>query len=106
MGDPVTLWAMGTSAKRQPPHPADVLDLMDLLDRMRNFPSNEQRARALLTSNWMREREAAAERRGAAVAVAQLVATTATGRPVRASVRRLQGGLSPISPARPWCPVY
>lgn len=38
----------------------DVAQLTALLDLMADFPSNEQRARYLLTSNWLRERGAAA----------------------------------------------
>lgn len=40
------------------PHPDDVETLTELLDLMANFDSNEQRARYLLTSNWMRDRGA------------------------------------------------
>jgi hypothetical protein len=40
----------------------DVVELTRLLDLMRDFPSNEQRARYLLTSNWLRERGAEAAR--------------------------------------------
>lgn len=39
------------------PDPADVDDLRDLLDLMADFPSNDQRARFLLTCNWMRDRD-------------------------------------------------
>ena len=42
------------------PHPTDVAALTELLDLMVDFPSNEQRARYLLTCNWMRDRGAAA----------------------------------------------
>jgi hypothetical protein len=41
------------------PDPQDVEQLTDLLDLMADFPSNEQRARYLLTCNWMRGRNAA-----------------------------------------------
>ena len=50
---------LSPTAARQPgPALADVEALTDLLDLMENFPSNEQRARYLLTCNWMRDREA------------------------------------------------
>ncbi len=39
------------------PNQADVDALADLLDLMTNFPSNDQRARYLLTCNWMRDRD-------------------------------------------------
>ncbi len=41
------------------PDPADVAALTYLLDLMANFPSNEQRARYLLSCNWMRDHDAA-----------------------------------------------
>lgn len=41
------------------PFQADVDALRDLLDLMENFESNDQRARYLLTSNWLRDRDAA-----------------------------------------------
>lgn len=44
------------------PDAGDVADLAHLFELMRNFPSDEQRARFLLTSNWMRERGAEAGR--------------------------------------------
>lgn len=42
------------------PEPGDVATLTELLDLLTDFPSNEQRARFLLTCNWMRDRGAAA----------------------------------------------
>jgi hypothetical protein len=36
------------------PDQRDVDELRDLLDLMRNFPDNDQRARFLLSSNWLR----------------------------------------------------
>jgi hypothetical protein len=55
-----------TSTPQHPPpvgpDPADVAELTRLLGLMREFPSDEQRARYLLTSNWLRERGAAAAR--------------------------------------------
>ncbi|MFW6598159.1 hypothetical protein ACOCHS_06475 [Propionibacteriaceae bacterium Y2011] len=36
------------------PNPTDVAELRDLLDLMGNFTSNDQRARYLLTSDWLR----------------------------------------------------
>jgi hypothetical protein len=39
------------------PLQADVDELRDLLDLMVNFPSNDQRARFLLSSNWCRDRD-------------------------------------------------
>jgi hypothetical protein len=44
------------------PDSGDVAALTSLLDLMRDFPSNEQRARYLLTSDWLRERGAEAAR--------------------------------------------
>jgi hypothetical protein len=44
---------------RSAPDLNDVRALTDLLDLMVDFRDNEQRARYLLTSNWMRERGAA-----------------------------------------------
>jgi hypothetical protein len=41
------------------PNQADVDALRGLLDLMANFESNDQRARYLLSSNWMRDRDAA-----------------------------------------------
>jgi len=38
----------------------DVDALRELLDLMVNFPSNDQRARYLLSSNWMRDYKGAA----------------------------------------------
>lgn len=47
------------------PDQADVDALRALLDLMGDFPSNDQRARYLLTCNWMRDRDARmAERPG------------------------------------------
>ena len=45
------------------PAAADVEALTALLDLMANFPSNEQRARYLLSSNWLRDRGTAAAQR-------------------------------------------
>lgn len=42
------------------PDPRDVQQLTALLDLISDFPSNEQRARYLLTCNWMRDRGALA----------------------------------------------
>lgn len=42
------------------PDPGDVEALTELLNLMADFPSNEQRARYLLSSNWLRDRGAAA----------------------------------------------
>lgn len=56
------------------PHPADVAELTQLLDLMCDFPSNEQRARYLLSSNWMRERGVAAAER-ARETLAEVIAT-------------------------------
>lgn len=39
--------------------PDDVTALTALLDLMADFPSNEQRARFLLSCNWMRDRDTA-----------------------------------------------
>ncbi|WP_372733575.1 hypothetical protein [Nocardioides sp.] len=39
------------------PDQADVDALRDLLDLMADFPDNDQRARYLLTCNWMRDRQ-------------------------------------------------
>lgn len=39
------------------PDQADVDALRSLLDLMENFGSNDQRARYLLCSDWLRERE-------------------------------------------------
>jgi hypothetical protein len=47
------------------PQEQHVADLTALLDLMENFTSNEQRARYLLSSNWMREHGAAAATWGA-----------------------------------------
>lgn len=41
------------------PEPRDVAALTQLLDLMENFGSNEQRARYLLSCNWMRDRDTA-----------------------------------------------
>lgn len=41
------------------PEPRDVAALTQLLDLMENFGSNEQRARYLLSCNWMRDRDLA-----------------------------------------------
>lgn len=45
---------------------ADIAQLRELLDLMTDFPSNDQRARYLLSSNWMRQRGAAAAARAQA----------------------------------------
>lgn len=42
------------------PSQEDVDQLRELLDLMESFASNDQRARYLLTSNWLRDRGAAA----------------------------------------------
>jgi len=42
------------------PDSGDVAELTRLLDLLAEFPSNEQRARFLLTCNWMVERGAQA----------------------------------------------
>jgi hypothetical protein len=47
--------------------PRDVDQLRELLDTMAKFSSNDQRARFLLTSNWIRERGAAAQANAAAM---------------------------------------
>jgi hypothetical protein len=44
------------------PDPRDVAELTRLFGLMRDFPSDEQRARYLLSSNWIRERGAEAAR--------------------------------------------
>lgn len=44
----------------------DIRALRELLDLMENFTDNDQRARYLLSSNWMRERGAAAAARAQA----------------------------------------
>jgi hypothetical protein len=38
------------------PDPRDVEEVTTLFDLMQDFPSNEERARFLLSSNWMRQR--------------------------------------------------
>ena len=48
------------------PNQADVDELRGLLDLMADFSDNDQRARYLLSSNWMRDRDAAAARMQAA----------------------------------------
>jgi len=45
------------------PYQEDVDALRDLLDLLENFSSNDQRARYLLSCNWMRDRGAAAAER-------------------------------------------
>ena len=40
------------------PDQGDVDQLRELLDLMVDFPSNDQRARFLLSSNWLRDRDA------------------------------------------------
>jgi hypothetical protein len=76
------------------PDPRDVEQVTALLALMRDFPSDEQRARYLLTSNWLRERGAAA----AALSAAQLEALR---RPIvrddRGQVADL-GGYEPLNP--------
>lgn len=52
------------------PDPADVEAVTYLLDLMANFPSNEQRARYLLSCNWMRDRGCAAAERAQASLIA------------------------------------
>lgn len=54
------------------PADRDVADLTHLLDLMETFASNEQRARYLLSSDWLRERGAAAAQRNA-VGLAHIV---------------------------------
>jgi hypothetical protein len=46
-----------------PPDQHDVDELRELLDMMESFSSNDQRARYLLGSNWLRDRGAAAAAR-------------------------------------------
>jgi len=50
----------------QRPYAVDVAELTYLLDLMHDFDSNEQRARYLLSSNWLRDRGAIAAARIAA----------------------------------------
>jgi hypothetical protein len=73
-----------TSTPQHPPpagpDPDDVAELTRLLGLMRDFPSDEQRARFLLTSNWLRERGAEAAR----INAEQLAALGASGVPVPA----------------------
>jgi hypothetical protein len=45
------------------PNQDDVDAVRELLDLMAGFADNDQRARYLLTSNWMRDRGAAASNR-------------------------------------------
>lgn len=47
------------------PYQEDVDAVRELLDAMANFSGNDQRARYLLSSNWMRDRMATAYRLGA-----------------------------------------
>jgi hypothetical protein len=61
------------------PDPRDVAELTRLLGLMRDFPSDEQRARYLLTSNWMRERGAEAARVNAEQLAAVQTASPAGG---------------------------
>lgn len=51
------------SRRMSAPEQADVDALRDLLDLMENFPSNDQRARYLLSCDWMRDRGAQAAAR-------------------------------------------
>jgi hypothetical protein len=46
-----------TSTDAVGPNQADVDQLRGLLDLMANFPDNDQRARYLLSSNWMRRQQ-------------------------------------------------
>lgn len=46
--------------QRRLPDQADVDTLRELLDLMANFSDNDQRARFLLSSNWMRDRRSGA----------------------------------------------
>jgi hypothetical protein len=48
-----------TAMATKPLDQADVDALRELLDLMVNFPDNDQRARYLLSCNWMRDRDAA-----------------------------------------------
>ncbi len=48
------------AAEHTHPDPIDVAALTDLLDMLEHAPSNEQRARYLLSCNWMIERGATA----------------------------------------------
>lgn len=50
------------------PDSDDVAALRHLLDMMGNFPSNDQRARYLLTCDWMRDRGAVAAARAGEIA--------------------------------------
>jgi hypothetical protein len=45
------------------PYPEDVAAVRGLLDLMADFSSNDQRARFLLSSNWLRDRGAIAAER-------------------------------------------
>lgn len=47
-----------TPARPLGPDPADVRKLTELLDLLEGFIGNEQRARYLLSCNWMRDRDA------------------------------------------------
>jgi hypothetical protein len=76
------------------PDPRDVEQVTALLGLMRDFPSDEQRARFLLTSNWLRERGAAA----AALNAAQLDALRRPAvRDDRGQVADLDG-YAPLNP--------
>jgi hypothetical protein len=61
------------------PDAGDVAELTRLLGLMRDFPSDEQRARYLLTSNWLRERGAEAARINAEQLAAIETADTTDG---------------------------
>jgi hypothetical protein len=61
------------------PDPRDVAELTRLFGLMRDFPSDEQRARYLLTSNWLRERGAEAARINAEQLAAVQTASPAGG---------------------------
>lgn len=65
------------AASTSGPEQADVDALRGLLDLMADFPDNDQRARFLLTSNWMRQRGAAAAEHNARSLAATLNAGTA-----------------------------
>ena len=45
------------------PHQSDIDNLVLVLDATKNFESNDQRARYILTSNWMRDRGRDAQKR-------------------------------------------
>jgi hypothetical protein len=86
------------------PDPRDVAELTRLFGLMRDFPSDEQRARYLLSSNWLRDRGAEAARINAEQLAAVQTASPAGGSDAYVKITDLEAfALGQV--LRPYAPI-